>query len=162
MYLFRKCSQTGKHIFSHTIHHLCVLILHRFHNSGDRWISIYASWDTDKVYRLPTSNLNADMTHHQSCSYLVFLSNLSRRPLILHCNKILCPFNSVVMFGEGLSRSFGSNSIYVQTIEKQYKYYTNLVFHGLCLLAVWPGKVGRGGQRWGVEFYDGQSLCTNK
>ena len=41
----------------------------------------------------------------------------------------------------------GLNSIYFETIEKQYKYYTNLSCHGLCLLAVWPGKVGRGGQR---------------
>ena len=40
---------------------------------------------------------------------------------------------------------FGLNSIYFETIEKQYKYYTNLSCHGLCLLAVWPGKVGRGG-----------------
>ena len=38
---------------------------------------------------------------------------------------------------------FGLNSIYFETIEKQYKYYTNLSCHGLCLLAVWPGKVGR-------------------
>ena len=40
---------------------------------------------------------------------------------------------------------FGLNSIYFETIEKQYKYFTNLSCHGLCLLAVWPGKVGRGG-----------------
>ena len=41
----------------------------------------------------------------------------------------------------------GLNNIYFETIEKRYKYYTNLVCHGLCLLAVWPGKVGRGSQR---------------
>ena len=47
-----------------------------------------------------------------------------------------------------LAHLFGLNSIYFETIEKQYKYYTNLSRHGLCLLAVWPGKVGRGGRRW--------------
>ena len=45
-------------------------------------------------------------------------------------------------------RIVGLNSIYFETIEKQYRYYTNLSCHGLCLLAVWPGKVGRGGRRW--------------
>ena len=38
----------------------------------------------------------------------------------------------------------GLNSIYFETIEKQYKYYTNLSCHGLCFLAVWPGKVIQG------------------
>ena len=46
-----------------------------------------------------------------------------------------------------LTLDLGLNSIYFETIEKQYKYYTNLSCHGLCLLAVWPGKVGGGGRR---------------
>ena len=46
-----------------------------------------------------------------------------------------------------LAPRVGLNSIYFETIEKQYKYYTNLSCHGLSLLAVWPGKVGRGGRR---------------
>jgi len=50
------------------------------------------------------------------------------------------------MRGLGIN-NVGLNSIYFETIEKQYKYYTNLSCHGLCLLAVWPGKVGRGGRR---------------
>ena len=47
--------------------------------------------------------------------------------------------------GECSEPILGLNSFYFETIEKQYKYYTNLSCHGLCLLAVWPGKVGRGG-----------------
>ena len=53
-----------------------------------------------------------------------------------------CAMRALVGF-----RGVGLNSIYFETIEKQYKYYTNLSCHGLCLLAVWPGKVGRGGRR---------------
>ena len=46
----------------------------------------------------------------------------------------------------------GLNSIYFETIEKQYKYNTHLSCHRLCLLAVWPGKVDRGVEGGGVEY----------
>ena len=95
MYLFHKCRHMIQYMFSHTIHHLLQdLILHSFHNSGDRCVPIYASRDTDKVYRLPTSNLNADMTQSYKHSPSMFLSTLSRPPLILHCNKY-CAYSTV-------------------------------------------------------------------
>ena len=40
---------------------------------------------------------------------------------------------------------------YFETIEKQYKYYTNLSCHGLCLPAVWPGRWGAAVEGGGVE-----------
>ena len=43
---------------------------------------------------------------------------------------------------------FGLNSIYFETIEKQNEYITTFACHGLCLFAVWQGKVGKGGRRW--------------
>ena len=60
---------------------------------------------------------------------------------------LMYPYQLLVAVTKKKENSVGLNSIYFETIEKQYKYYTNLSCHGLCLLAVWPGKVGRGGRR---------------
>ena len=59
---------------------------------------------------------------------------------------IFIMLNTPTNLTEMPSISIGLNNIYFETIEKQYKYYTNLSCHGLCLLAVWPGKEGGEGR----------------
>ena len=146
VYLFHKCRHTNKYMVSHTIPHLLqVSVLHSVHQFGDHWISrpIYAKRDTDKVYRLPTSNLNADMTRSYNYSRTVFLSNLSRRPSMFHCNKILCLFNNVVMFGEGLCCKFAMPNPFANSVVKSWLIIMIIVFITLWRLSVTEIKIVR-------------------
>ena len=58
-----------------------------------------------------------------------------------------------------LNFKVGLNSIYFETIEKQYKYYTNLTCHGLCLLAAWLGKWRRVSCILRIRVFD-KEYCT--